>query len=136
VGCTFLVFCLSSPPPPPPPPRPPSPALSPVDASGLPGERICGVTLTLDQKLRPHPDAVDTELDGNEVALLHLEDKSYYSLNLTGMRIWQGLKQGFSLREISRRLQEEFRVEAETADRSVLDLVSELAEQNLVQPAE
>ncbi len=94
------------------------------------------MTLTLDQKLRPHPDAVDAELDGNEVALLHLEDKSYYSLNLTGMRIWQGLKQGLSLREISRRLQEEFRVEAETADRSVLDLVGELAEQNLVQPAE
>ena len=66
---------------------------------------------TLDQKLRPHPDAVDTELDGDEVALLHLETKSYYSLNLTGMRIWQGLKQGLSLREISRLLQDEFRVE-------------------------
>lgn len=31
--------------------------------------------LTLDQELRPHPDAVDTELDGNELALLHLESK-------------------------------------------------------------
>ena len=91
---------------------------------------------TLDQKLRPHPDAVDTELDGNEVALLHRESKSYYSLNLTGMRIWQGLKQGLSLREISRRLQEEFRVEAETADRCVLELVGEMAEQKLVQPAD
>ena len=91
---------------------------------------------SLDQKLRPHPDAVDTELDGDEVALLHLESKSYYSLNLTGMRIWQGLKQGLSLREISRLLQDEFRVEAEAADRSVLDLVGKLAEQNLVQAAE
>ena len=90
----------------------------------------------LDQKLRPHPDAVDTELDGNEVALLHLETKSYYSLNLTGMRIWQGLKKGLSLREISRLLQDEFRVEAAAADRSVLELVGKLAEQNLVQAAE
>ena len=74
--------------------------------------------LTLDQRLRAHPDVVDTELDGDEVALLHLESHSYYSLNRTGRRIWQGVKEGLSLREISRRLQEEFRVEAETADRS------------------
>lgn len=92
--------------------------------------------LTLDQRLRPHPDAVDTELDENELALLHLGSKTYYSLNFTGMRIWQGLKQGLSLREISRGLQEEFRVEAETADRCVLELVGELAEQSLVQAAD
>lgn len=91
---------------------------------------------TLDQELRPHPDAVDTELDGKEVALLHLESKTYYSLNLTGMRIWHGLKRGLSLREISRCLQDEFRVDAATADRCVLELVNELAEQKLVQPAD
>jgi Coenzyme PQQ synthesis protein D (PqqD) len=68
--------------------------------------------------------------------LLHLESKSYYSLNMTGMRIWQGLKQGLSLREISQRLQDEFRVDAAAADRSVLELVGELAEQHLVQAAE
>ena len=94
------------------------------------------LAFSLDQKVRPHPDAVDTELDGDEVALLHLESKSYYSLNVTGMRIWQGLKEGLSLRDISRRLQQEFQVEAEAADRSILDLVANLAEQNLVQAAE
>ncbi len=52
------------------------------------------------------------------------------------MRIWQGLKQGLSLGEISRLLQDEFRVDAAAADRSVLDLVGKLAEQNLVQAAE
>lgn len=75
---------------------------------------------------------VDTELDG-EIVLLHLESKTYYSLNLTGMRIWQVLKQGLSLKEISQRLQEEFEVDAERANRSVLDLVTELSQQKLVQ---
>jgi Coenzyme PQQ synthesis protein D (PqqD) len=89
--------------------------------------------LTLDQRLRPHPDAVDTELDTNEVVLLHLESKTYYSLNLTGMRIWQGLKQGLSLRDISRRLQEEFEIDSTTADGSVLRLASELSRERLVQ---
>ena len=89
--------------------------------------------LTLDQKLRPHPDAVDTELETNELVLLHLESKSYYSLNVTGMRIWQGLKQGSSLRDISRRLQEEFEIDSERADRCVLRIASELSRVKLVQ---
>jgi len=90
--------------------------------------------LTLEQRVRPHPEVVDTTLDEGEVVLLHLESKTYYSLNPTGERIWQGLKQGLTLKEISRRLLEEFEVDAQHADRSVLDLVSELCQQKLAQP--
>ena len=85
----------------------------------------------LDQKVRPHSEVVDTKLDGGEVVLLHLESKMYFSLNPTGARIWRGLKEGLSLKEISRRLQEEFEVAADQADRSVIDLVTELCEQKL-----
>ena len=88
----------------------------------------------LDQKVRPHSEVVDTKLDGGEVVLLHLESKMYFSLNPTGERIWRGLKEGLSLKEISRRLQEEFDVDGGEADRSVLDLVSELCEQKLALP--
>jgi hypothetical protein len=86
---------------------------------------------TLDDRLRPHSQVVDTKLDEGEVVLLHLESKMYYSLNPTGERIWQGLKEGLSLKEISCRLQGEFDVSEENADRSVLDLINELCEQNL-----
>jgi hypothetical protein len=89
--------------------------------------------LTLDQKVRIHPQVVDTKLEEGEVVLLHLEGKVYYSLNLTGERIWQGLKEGLSLKEISRRLQAEFDVDEESADRSVLDLANELSQQRLVE---
>jgi hypothetical protein len=75
---------------------------------------------------------VDTELDEGEVVLLHLERKTYYSLNLTGRRIWQGLKQGLTLREISHRLQEEFDVDEDRADGSILKLVDELSQQQLI----
>ena len=75
----------------------------------------------------------ERELDEGEVVLLHLEGKIYYSLNLTGERIWQGLKEGLSLNEISRRLQEEFDVDGDRADRSVLNLVNELSAQKLVE---
>lgn len=92
--------------------------------------------LTLDHRLRPHPDAVDTELETNELVLLHLQSKAYFSLNLTGMRIWQGLKEGLSLRDISHRLQQEFDVDSESAERSVLRLAEELFRERLVEPPE
>jgi hypothetical protein len=88
--------------------------------------------MSLTQRFRPHPEVVDTALEEQEVVLLQLESMRYYSLNLTGMRIWQGLKQGLSLEEISRQLQAEFEVEPDRAEHSVLALVTELCEQQLV----
>jgi hypothetical protein len=92
--------------------------------------------MSLAQQFRPHPEVVETELEGQETVLLQLESSSCYSLNLTGTRIWQGLKQGLTLQEISRRLQAEFAVEEERADQSVLALVEELCQQQLVQPVD
>ena len=90
--------------------------------------------VTLKNRLRPHPDVVDTQLDGQETVLLHLESKLYYTLNQTGARIWQGLKNGLTLGEISQQLQQEFAVESEIADQGVLRLVDELSRQQLVTP--
>jgi coenzyme PQQ synthesis protein D (PqqD) len=85
----------------------------------------------LDDKLLINSQVVDTTLDDGEVVLLHLESKMYYSLNATGERIWRGLKEGLSLKEISSQLQNEFDVQEQDADRSVLDLVDDLCEQHL-----
>jgi Coenzyme PQQ synthesis protein D (PqqD) len=90
----------------------------------------------LHQQLRPHKEVVDTELEGQETVLLNLQNKLYYSLNPTGTRIWQGIKRGLTLQEISRGLQREFAVEPNRADRSVLSLVEDLCQQQLVQSIE
>ena len=89
--------------------------------------------ITWDQQVCPHSEVVDTELDTGETVLLQLESTMYYSLNTTGTRIWQGLKRGWTLQEISEQLQAEFAVGAEQAHRSVLALVNELWVQQLVQ---
>jgi len=88
---------------------------------------------SLDQRVQPHPEVVDTALEDGETVLLQLESTTYYSLNLTGTQIWQGLKAGLSLQEISQQLQATFAVEAARADRSVLALVQELVQHQLVQ---
>jgi hypothetical protein len=89
--------------------------------------------MTLAQRVQPHPQVVDTALEEGETVLLHLESTMYYSLNLTGTHIWQGLKAGLSLQEISQQLQDTFAVEAARADRSVLALVQDLVQHQLVQ---
>jgi hypothetical protein len=91
--------------------------------------------VTIEQRVTPHPQVVDTKID-DDVVLLHLESKIYFSLNRTGERIWQGLKEGLRLKEISQRLQKEFDVNADRAHRSVLDLVNELCRQKLVEMLE
>jgi hypothetical protein len=88
----------------------------------------------LDQRIHPHPQVVDTTLDDTEVVLLHLDSKTYYSLNLTGGRVWRGLKEGLTLREISDRIQAEFDVDADEANRSVLELADELCANALASP--
>jgi Coenzyme PQQ synthesis protein D (PqqD) len=89
--------------------------------------------LTLDQQVCPHPAVVDTVLDSGETVLLQLDRKLYYSLNATGTRIWQGIKQGLTLRGISQQLQATYAVEPVRADHSVLELVAELLQQELAQ---
>jgi hypothetical protein len=88
----------------------------------------------LDQRIHPHPQVVDTTLDDTEVVLLHLDSKTYYTLNLTGGRVWRGLKEGLTLREISERIQTEFDVEADEANKRVLELADELCANKLAAP--
>jgi hypothetical protein len=81
--------------------------------------------------IRLDPEVVDTEIDDGELALLHLGTKTYFTLNRTGGRIWHHLKKGLGTQEVSRRLQEEFEVDAANAERSVDSLVEELLRHHL-----
>ncbi len=89
--------------------------------------------LELNHKVRPDSDVVLTELENKEAVLLHLKTKMYYSLNETGLRIWQLLNDGLTLNEISERLQQEFDVTPERAKESVVNLIDELITEKLVE---
>lgn len=90
----------------------------------------------LTQHVRPYPEVVDTELEGEGAVLLHLESQIYFSLNQTGTLIWKAMKQGLTLQEICHRLQKEFQVGEDEAEQSVLALTRDLAQHKLVQTAE
>ena len=88
--------------------------------------------LSLHHTALPDPEVVDTPLDEGDAALLHLGTKMYFSLNPTGAQIWNYLKDGLSLEDVSRRLHDQYEVDIEDARRSVAQLVEGLVQHNLV----
>ena len=89
--------------------------------------------LELNHKLKPSPDVVVTELENKEAVLLHLGTKMYFSLNETGLLIWQMLSGNLTIEEISERLQWEFDITPEKAEESVINLINELITEKLVE---
>jgi hypothetical protein len=88
--------------------------------------------INTEQKAIPDPDVVITELENKEAVLLHLGTKHYFTLNETGLRIWQMLGEGLTFGEISGRLIEEFDVSPAKAQESVLKLIGELNAEKLI----
>ena len=88
--------------------------------------------LTLNDKIKPDPDVVVTELDDKEAVLLHLGTKMYFTLNETGIRIWQLLSEGHSIGEASETIHNEYDILPDAAQKSVLNLTQELIAEKLV----
>ncbi|MCF6157751.1 MAG: PqqD family protein [wastewater metagenome] len=88
--------------------------------------------IQLNQHVTPDHEVVITELEGKEAVLLHLGTKMYFTLNETGLYIWQMLNDGLTPEEISNRISGEFDITPEKAKESVLTLVNELILEKLV----
>lgn len=83
----------------------------------------------------PHAEVVATELDGEtgrEAVLLHLGTRRYFSLNRTGLRIWNWLSEGHTPSQITDDLVKTYGIGLEHARRSTLTLLEGLAEQQLI----
>jgi len=89
--------------------------------------------MDLTQTVKPDPEVVCTAVGDKEAVLLHLDTKKYYSLNHTGLRIWQLLSKGSTPAEVIGQLQAEFDVTPEKAHESVIDLMKELISEKLIQ---
>ena len=86
----------------------------------------------LNHKVKPEHDVIVTELDNKEAVLLNLATKRYYTLNETGLHIWQLFNNGLMLGKVSEKLQEKFDITTEKAKEGVLNLIDELITEKLV----
>jgi hypothetical protein len=70
---------------------------------------------------------------GEEVILLHLENGLYFGLGNVGTRIWKLLQEPIKVREIEAVLLKEYDVEPERCQGEVMNLVTDLLGQGLVE---
>jgi hypothetical protein len=78
-----------------------------------------------------NPSLSCTELEDGAV-LLNLDTKYYYTLNSTGLRIWQIMDESKDPLEIAQRLATEYEVDEEKAKASVVKLMEELEQEGLI----
>ena len=88
--------------------------------------------IELNQKVKLDPEVIATELENKEAVLLHLGTKKYYSLNETGLRIWQMLSEGITPLDAHAKLQEEYDITPEHAEKCIIDLTNELLNERLL----
>jgi hypothetical protein len=81
---------------------------------------------------QPHPNVVFTPLDENSGALLHLDNKRYFTLNETGVILWRRLEAGDDRSAMARALEDEFDVTSEEARQAVDEFFDELRRERLL----
>ncbi|MEW6601378.1 MAG: PqqD family protein [Nitrospirota bacterium] len=81
--------------------------------------------------MKKNPSVICTELDEGAV-LLNLDTRYYFSLNETGLRIWQIMDECHDPSEIGEKLACEYEVEVDRSTSSVIRLIGELEREGLI----
>ena len=85
----------------------------------------------LDRNLAQHPTVVET-LVGGEAVMLHLEDDSYFGLDIIGTEIWYAIANDLALRETCMRLAEKCGQTKQRVELDVQSLLEDLLDANLI----
>jgi hypothetical protein len=78
-----------------------------------------------------NPSVLCTELEDGAI-LLNLDTKYYYTLNSTGLRIWQIMDELKDPLEIAQKLAIDYEVDKEKVKASVVRLMGELQQEGLI----
>jgi hypothetical protein len=70
---------------------------------------------------------------GGETVMMSLENSAYYGLDTIGSRIWELIAQPVSVSSLCNTLQTEFEVERDACCQDVLELLTRLHEEHLIQ---
>lgn len=92
--------------------------------------------ITHESILTPNPNVVYTELQNGEAVLLHTDTLDYYTLNATGVQVWDVLQQGGSPQAAAQTLTSHYDVSYRDAEMTVILLAEELLKEQLLTAAE
>jgi hypothetical protein len=89
-------------------------------------------TVGLDDVVCLSPSQISRRL-GEEVAILHMDKAAYYGLDPVGGRIWALIEKPVAVRKVLETMLGEYEVDAETAERDLLEIVGQLIDAGLVE---
>ncbi len=89
----------------------------------------------LTRRIRQSTEVVSSRL-GDAGVLVHLQTNRIFEVNATGLRIWELAGQGRTLGQIEDTLRGEFDVDPARLRTELLDLVSELSREGLLETDE
>lgn len=92
-------------------------------------------TLSPETTVAASGDQVSSKVSDEEV-ILNLENGTYYGLNPVGARIWGLIQKPISVANVVEKLLEDYEVSQEQCLRDVIDLLSEMREEDLVEVVE
>ena len=92
------------------------------------------MTLTRSSTVVAARDQLSSEL-GGETVILNLGAGLYFGLDEVGTRVWALVQKPLSVERICETLMEEFEVDEERCERSVLSLLSEMERSGLIEEA-
>ena len=78
------------------------------------------MTINSESTFTPNPDVVYTALDNGEAVLLHMITLDYYTLNASGVQVWEQFQTGASASDAARVLTEQYEVTLPIAEKTTL----------------
>ena len=83
-------------------------------------------------RFRPHPDVLERRV-GDEVVLVHMRRNEIFSLNVTGARLWELVREGRSRSEVVAQLTTEFDATGATVEEETDRLLAALEREGLLE---
>ena len=89
------------------------------------------VDIKLNSMIIRNTEIDDTDLDGEKV-MMNLDKGQYFMMNEVGSRIWEIASEPKTVEEIVRALLNEYEVEREQCENTVVEFLSELVKSDLI----
>lgn len=87
--------------------------------------------INLNSIILRNEDIDDTDLDGEKV-MMNLDKGQYFMMNEVGSRIWEIVSEPKTVKEVMLALLNEYEVEREKCEKTVIEFLSELVKSDLI----
>ncbi|MEG2017876.1 MAG: lasso peptide biosynthesis PqqD family chaperone [Clostridium sp.] len=95
-------------------------------------KKIKETSVSEDMVISRNPEIDATDLDG-EVVMMNMEKGQYFMMNEVGSRIWELIEEPIKVDAVVNKLLQEFEVEKEECEKTVIEFINELTYADLIQ---